>query len=59
MDGDLNNFIENYLRYASRNDSGMKWKLKKNGSNSKTWLIIKAVGEINPCKPSYEDLRPP
>ncbi|PZV24198.1 MAG: peptide chain release factor 2, partial [Snowella sp.] len=24
MDGDLNNFIENYLRYASRNDSGMK-----------------------------------
>jgi len=24
MDGDLNNFIETYLRYASRNDSGMK-----------------------------------
>jgi hypothetical protein len=27
MDGDLNNFIENYLRYASRNDSETKWKL--------------------------------
>jgi peptide chain release factor 2 len=24
MDGDLNNFIENYLRYASRNDNEMK-----------------------------------
>ena len=24
MDGDLNNFIENYLRYASRNDSETK-----------------------------------